>query len=202
MVEHKVEQRSAEWFALRCGRITGSRFKDLMSTDKSKLKGTKGQLSLLREVAAERLTGMWEESSLSKAMQWGIDKEDEARRYYSDYLMADIRESGFWEFSEGAGCSPDGIILSERALEIKCPATKTHLLYYMDNSELWKEYRWQAVGHALCTGLGDVDLISYDPRLPDDKKLVVYRPGDISKDILLLKERLIEAEEVIRGIVA
>lgn len=200
--EHIVEQRSQEWFKLRCGKITGSRFKEIMPAEKARTKWTKGQLSLLREIAAERLTGIWEESYPSKAMQWGIEKEDEARQVYADYCMEEIRESGFWEFSDYAGCSPDGIMNgSKKALEIKCPASKTHMLYSLDSDELDKEYHWQAVGHALGTGLGICDLISYDPRFPDGKQLVIVHLDGIEKDMALLKERLEEAEDDIKGMI-
>lgn len=197
-VEHIYDQLSKEWFSARVGRITGSLFPLLMPTEKAKKEWTEGQYSLLIEIASQRLTGKHEESFTSKAMQWGIDNEDSGREALSDFLMAPIRESGFWEYSEWAGASPDGIG-GDMAFtaEVKCPASKTHMLYLLDSNELWKKYRWQVVGETLCSGIDKGYICSYDPRFPEDKQLVIHDPGDLSEDREKLKARLIAAEKVI-----
>lgn len=73
-----VEQGSSDWHELRRGVITASRFKDVMA------KGRGGQESKTRksymlELAAEILTSEVEETQPNKYMQWGTDKEPEAR---------------------------------------------------------------------------------------------------------------------------
>lgn len=174
MKEHMVDQRTEEWFRLRMGKLTSSRFPKLMKTPKQRTEWNETQLTILREIAAEKLTGEREETFTSKAMQWGNDHEDAARDALSAYLGMKIRESGFWEYSEYIGGSPDGIVgYNEAVAELKCPTSKQHILYYLDSDNLFKDYGWQLIGHMLCTGIETGYLASYDPRFPDDKCLVV-----------------------------
>jgi hypothetical protein len=202
MKEHRVDQLSPEWFALRVGKITGSLFPDLMPKDNAKVEYTQGQYSLLVQIASEILTGEAEETFTSKAMQWGVDMEESGREALSDYLMTPIRESGFWEYSEWAGASPDGIGGNmDFVAEIKCPTSKTHMLYLLDSEKLWKKYRWQVVAESLCSGIDNAYICSYDPRFPLDKSIVVHDPGDLSADREKLAARIESAVEIIKGMI-
>jgi hypothetical protein len=202
MKEHRVDQLSPEWFAIRVGKLTGSLFPDLMPKDNAKVEYTQGQYSLLVQIASEILTGEAEETFTSKAMQWGIDMEESGREALSDYLMSPIRESGFWEYSEWAGASPDGIGGNmDFVAEIKCPTSKTHMLYLLDSEELWKKYRWQVVAESLCSGIDHAYICSYDPRFPLDKALVVHDTGDLSEDREKLAARIESAVEIIKGMI-
>ena len=200
MIEYNYPQLSDEWFAIRLGHLTGSRFPELMPTEKARSVWTQGQSSLLIEIASQILTGEAEQIYQSFAMTWGVDHEREARAALSDYLMTPIRESGFWEYSKWAGSSPDGIAGDNGiAVEIKCPLSKTHMSYYLDSEILWGKYRWQTVGHSLCTGIDRAILCSFDPRFPPEKQLVVYDPGDLSEDREKLRLRIDAAVEIIEG---
>lgn len=183
MIEYDYEQLSEEWFNIRLGKFTGSKFPILMPVDKPKKEWTEGQYSLIIETASQILTQEAEKTFTTPAMQWGIDHEEAGRVALSDYLMAPIRESGFWEYSEYAGASPDGIGGDlDFTAEIKCPSSKNHMLYLLDSNELWKKYRWQVVAESLCTGIEKAYICSFDPRFPADKQLVVHDPGDLSED--------------------
>lgn len=202
MREINVTQLSEEWFGCRLGKITASKFGDLIKTSKHRVEWTQAQTSILLTIAAERLTGQRVMTYPSKAMQWGIETEDEAVSFYELNSMTTVRQSGFFEFSRDVGGSPDGIIEGEGALEIKCPESKQHLKYLLDSNELIKMYKWQALGHIYNTGLGWCDLVSYDPRFVDDtKKMVSYRftKEEYKEDLEILGNRLNDAVEIING---
>ena len=200
MKEYDYPQLSDEWRKIRLGKFTGSRFPELMPTEKARALWTQAQSSLLIEIASQILTGEAEEVFTSRAMEWGINTEGAGREALSDYLMTPIRESGFWEYSKWAGSSPDGIAGdNDIAVEIKCPLSKTHMSYYLDSEILWGKYRWQTVGHSLCTGIDRAILCSFDPRFPPEKQLVVYDPGDLSADREKLRLRIEAATEIIEG---
>lgn len=202
MNEIKVTQLSDEWFKLRLGKITASKFGDLMKTPKQRLEWNQTQTSILLQTASEFLTGEREETFTSKSMQWGIDTEKEAIEFYELLTDQTVRESGFYEVSEYIGGSPDGIIEGQGALEIKCPNSKQHLKYLLDANELIKMYKWQAIGHIYTTGLQWCDLISFDPRFKDPEKMMViqrFNKSDLEAELKELHERLESAVEVIEG---
>lgn len=201
-MEHKIDQLSDEWFKVRIGKITGSRFPLLMQADNARKPWTDTQLSILTEVASQILTGLSEDTFTSKAMEWGTDHEVDAIQALSDYLMKPIRTCGFYEYSEFVGASPDGIIGNdEMTAEVKCPLSKTHMTYLMDSNELWKKYRWQVVAETLCTGIDKGIIASYDPRFPVEKQLVVHDPGDLSADREKMIARIDEAVIIIKDMI-
>lgn len=196
MNEIKVIQGSEEWFNLRLGKITASKFKDLIKSPKQKLNWTKIQESILYSIASERMTESREESFKSSAMQWGNDIEPLARKAYEIEKMVKVRQCGFFVKSEYTGGSPDGIIEGEGAVEIKCPTSKQHLRYLKHPDELLNDYKWQALGHIYNTGLDYCDLISFDPRYKDEgKQIVIIRllKVDYIDDLITLESRLDEA---------
>lgn len=163
MIIHTCEQGSAKWLQLRTGKITASRFKDVVSKGKTRQ-------SYMYEIVAERLTGDSAHTFVSDAMKWGIEKEPEAREYYELVTGNSVKQVGFVEASEYVGVSPDGLIGDDGVLEIKCPNTKTHLSY-IDNGVVPTEYFWQCVGMLAYTGMEYLDFVSYDPRLPGEWKI-------------------------------
>jgi hypothetical protein len=59
-----------------------------------------------------------------KAIQWGRDHEDDARKQYEIETKSKVAECGLFVSKENAlfAASPDGVILSHQGLiEIKCP---------------------------------------------------------------------------------
>jgi putative phage-type endonuclease len=195
---HDVEQRSDEWFALRMGKLTGSNFPMLMPSIRQKVKVNDTQKKYLYEKACEILTGERKESFSNAAMQWGTDHEEEAVAYYELEKMVVVNEVGFYEINKNIGDSPDGVT-EDRAIEIKCPNSTTHLSYLLDNEKLVANYKWQCYGHMLATGLDKCDLVSFDPRFPDDKKMVIVTINKDQEQMDLLINRLAELVELMQG---
>jgi putative phage-type endonuclease len=158
-------QGSPEWFQARCGKITGSRFKDVLST-----RGAV-RANYMRELLLERKTGKVTEGFVSEEMAWGIKTEPQAREYYERAFNRKVQQVGFidhWleRYNGYVGVSPDGLIGPNSCLEIKCPNTDTHREYFAKNV-LPSTYKAQVQGVLWVTGLQWCDFISFDPRLPE-----------------------------------
>lgn len=180
-------QRSDEWFLARCGKITASRISDIMPNSKGGYYASRK--NYIAQLVCERLTGSVEESFSNKAMQWGTDKEPEARAAY-EVLTGDlVREVGFIDHPDIAmsGASPDGLVGENGLIEIKCPNTATHLQTLI-TGKIDKKYIYQMLWQMLCTKRSWCDFVSYDPRLSDDysfflKKIRLSEYEDLTKEI-------------------
>jgi putative phage-type endonuclease len=163
-----IEQGSPEWFAQRCGKATASRIADIIATTKSGPAASRK--NYLAQLVAERLTQTVAEGYTNAAMQWGTDKEPEARAAYA-FLHADGVDVLPAEFVTHpaipmAGASPDGLVGADGLLEIKCPNTATHietLLGGKVDGKYITQIQWQLA----CTGRQWCDFVSYDPRMPE-----------------------------------
>lgn len=108
-------QRSAEWYKLRCGKLTASNFHVLMHNSCT-------AHQYIMEKALERLTGkcvpnrFWTED-----LQRGIDLEPVACREYELETGNKVVHVGFVQHNEYVGSSPDGLVGTEGGVEFKCP---------------------------------------------------------------------------------
>ena len=124
IIIHKMEQGSDEWFAVKAGKISASRAKDLMAK-----KTTATYQNLIHKIAAERVTGEYtKDGYFGYAMQRGKDLEPEARGTFEFLTGCDVETVGFIEADDWTGCSPDGLV-GDSGLEIKCPFANTHARY-------------------------------------------------------------------------
>lgn len=159
---YNVKQRSPEWKALRKGKITGTRLKNVLKADNS---------SVIDELIAEIISDVdGDEPFINAAMQRGIDYEDTARDEYIKRTGHHVEQVGFAVSNELTylGLSPDGLILLNdqyvRGLEVKCPGTNTHVRYIRQN-KIPPEYRPQILNYFLvCQDLQAVDFVTWDDR--------------------------------------
>lgn len=191
MFIHRCKQRSDQWFELRLGKVTGTRFKDMMTAKPA------GFETLCRKVAAEHITGQSADPpfKISAAMQHGIDTEDEARMVLEVELGEMIKEVGFIGANNYFGVSPDGIIFKEpleasMGVEIKCPMAHTHLGYLMDPMSLFKAYKWQVLGALWVSGFERWYLASYCPEFDPEKRLYVYGVALSDADRALINDKV------------
>lgn len=185
-----LEQRSPEWFAERCGKVTASRIADLMA--KTKTGYSTSRANYRAQLVVERLTGTVEPSFCSPAMQHGIDTEAEAREAYRRHMLCTVDEIAFVHHPaiEMAGASPDGLIGDDGLVEIKCPITATHIDTLL-NGDVADKYAKQMQFQMACTGRTWCDFVSFDGRLPEAMRLFVQR---VPRDDQQIAE--IEAEVV------
>jgi len=200
-----MEQRTEEWFAARCGKVTASRVADVIA--KTKTGYSASRANYLADLVVERLTGKPAATFSNAAMEWGTEQEPAARAAYSAKTGILVEEVGFIDHPTVAmsGASPDGFA-EEGLVEIKCPNTATHLEYILDGKPPQKyitQMQWQMA----CTGRPWCDFVSYDPRLPERLQLLVVRvPRDdeyiamleteVTKFLAELDEKLNQLEKV------
>lgn len=167
-------QGSDEWKLARCGMITASRIKDVMSYTQSG--EAAGRRNYRAELVCEILTGQPYSQYANEDMQWGIEHENDARSLYSAFKKVGVGLCGFGvsERLKRSGSSPDGIVGEKGMLEIKCPKTATHLQYLLDgmvppvyrSQMLWNMNIWE---REWC------DFVSFDPRLPPNLRLFIIK---------------------------
>lgn len=186
-----IEQGSEEWKKARLGHVTASNMADVMS------KGKEGKESQTRykykvKLVAERMTGSSQDSYSNSYMEWGIEHEQFACIAYESTKEVFLDKTGFWLHPtiKWVGVSPDRLVGDDGLVEVKCPATTTHLNYLFDG-KVPSEYVKQIQAQLWVTGREWCDFISFDPRLPRRNQLFVVRCG---RDEKLIKE--MEAETV------
>ena len=170
----EIEQGTEEWFAARRGKATASRIIDI--TAKTKSGWGASRKNYAAQLVAERLTGATAESFTNAAMQWGIDNEARARGGYEFKTDNAVVEVGFVDHPTIAmsGASPDGLVDPKGLVEIKCPATATHIDTLL-GSVLPIKYICQMQWQMACCVQEWCDFVSFDPRLPAELQLFVQR---------------------------
>jgi len=180
MILHPIEQRSEAWYSVRAGKITGTRFAQMMMKH-----STQGYKDLITDLAAESITETQDAGGyVSEDMQRGIDLEPMAVKAYKDELNKKGIDVGFIEPNEDheffgwIGISPDHLIIDdnivyiddndneiieyEGLLEVKCPKLKTHFNYICDD-RLPNKYKYQVQAQLYVTSLDYVDFMSFYP---------------------------------------
>ena len=167
-----ILQRSDDWHADRCGKVTASRVKDINA------KPAKGKAfnALTLTILDERLTGVQVETPISKDMQWGIDQEPYAIAAYENLTGDFVKGTGLINHPTilWSGASPDGLVGLKGQLEVKCPNTTTHLNTIL-MQEVPSEYVPQITWQLACTKREWCDFVSYCPLLPEHLQIVVIR---------------------------
>ena len=189
-----AEQQTPEWFAARIGCLTASKAAAVLKRGRDG-KPLKAYYDLIDEIIAERTTGIATEHAFTRAMEWGVEHEDEARSRYEAERAVFVTETGFVKHPtiEYLGASPDGLVGDDGLLEIKCPNTTTHLRR-MRAGVVPEEYVPQMLVQLICTDRKWVDFVSYDPRILGEHErfqffVIRYEPS---------KEELEDAERKCR----
>ncbi|QLH63211.1 lambda exonuclease family protein [Serratia symbiotica] len=180
-----MEQKSPEWFAARCGKVTASRLADVMARTKSGYSASRQ--NYMAELICQRLTGTREEGYSNSAMRRGNELEPVAREMYVlNQFDAEVSEVGFIPHPviEGFGASPDGLVNDDGLIEIKCPNTWTHL-ETIKSGKPKRQYLLQMHAQMMCTDRKWCDFISYDDRLPPD--LAYFQKRIIRDDELVIE---------------
>lgn len=119
MIEIQGEQGTPEWHAARCGVVTASHFQEIVTTTGSP---SKSRDKYMRVLAGEIITGEVREGKKYGSMQKGVEREDEARQYYSRYVIgSEVRQVSFVYLDESRriGASPDGLCDPNGGFETK-----------------------------------------------------------------------------------
>lgn len=195
-----MEQRSPEWFAARCGKVTASRIADVVA--RTKTGWGSGRKNYQAELVVERLTGKPVSQFTNEAMQWGIDTEPFARAAYEAARKVTVAEVGFIDHPTipMSGASPDGHVADRIGIEIKCPNSATHIDTVL-TQKIAEKYIYQMQWQMACNGRDWVDFISFDPRMPENLRLYVQRVPRDQKLITTLEDHvrafLLEADAIV-----
>jgi len=185
-----MEQRSEEWFAARCGKVTASRVADIIA--KTKTGASASRENYLAQLVCERMTGKPAESYSNSAMQWGTDTEPFARAAYEARMDLLVTEVGFIDhpWIAMSGASPDGLA-NEGMVEIKCPNTATHIDTLLSRTVPAK-YITQMMWQMACADRPWCDFVSFDPRLPEKHQLFIKRINYDPEILDLLENSVIQ----------
>lgn len=228
MITYNVEQRSLEWYRLRCGCITGSKVADIMKSGRKKDEiFSETAKAYLFQVAGERLfnpsflndDGIFQDyleltSVSTKAMQFGSDQEDAAKSLFMQMNFPEV------EIVELSSCkhdtipyfaaSPDGAIYGRdgeglKIIEVKCPNINTYMKYRTlihdaaSLKEVEPKYYWQMMAEMSCTGAKSGIFIVYCPWL--SKPIHWAEIERVDDDIKLMEDRVILANDFINEII-
>jgi predicted phage-related endonuclease len=115
----EMQQGSPEWFAARCGLLTASEMKEVLTPKTLEMK--KGYMDHVYELLAQRISGFVEPSYISNDMLRGIEDEPLARAAFAK-KWGGVSEVGFvtnnkWGYT--LGCSPDWLVNEDEGAECK-----------------------------------------------------------------------------------
>jgi YqaJ-like viral recombinase domain len=185
IIYHDVDQGTDEWLALRCGLLTASEMKLIISPPpkvetRIKKDGTPYKQrewepaaddekcrAHLYELAAQRITKYVEPHYISDDMMRGREDEVEARILYAERI-APVRDVGFitndeWGFT--IGYSPDGVIGEDGLIECKSRRQKFQF-ETIANDIVPDEFVIQIQCGLLVSGRSWCDFVSYCGGMP------------------------------------
>lgn len=159
-------QGSDEWHTARCGLLTASEMKLILTPTLKTAKNDKTRAHVY-ELAAQRITQYTEPSYIGDDMLRGWEDEITARDLYSE-RYEQVTESGFitedkWGFK--IGYSPDGLVGDDGLIEIKSRRQKFQAETIV-TMEVPIEHVLQIQTGLLLTGRKWLDYISYSGGMP------------------------------------
>jgi hypothetical protein len=167
IIHEQIEQGSEDWHAMRCGLMTASEMR-LVLTDTLKMSKNDKQRTHVCELAAQRITNFTEPQYISDAMMNGHINEVIARDLY-DQNVDLVEEKGFITRQFDGfklGYSPDGVgVMGNFGIEIKSRMQKYHLKTIAEN-EVPTEYMLQIQTGLLITEWDYLEYISYCAGMP------------------------------------
>jgi len=160
-------QGSEEWHAARCGLLTASEMRFILTP--AKLQYAKGAETHLKELASQRITQYVEPGFVSDDMLRGHEMEGPAKLEYerSEGVMVqdDVAFITNDEWGFTLGYSPDGLVGDDGLIEIKAPRQKGQFGNIIDGV-MPDEFRIQVQTGMLVSGRDWCDFISYCAGMP------------------------------------
>lgn len=174
-----VDQRSADWYSIRAGRVTSSKANAMLAEGKKKGEESTQRRDLRIELAVEQLTGKPKDDGTgysSRYMDEGEELEPEAIGYYEAVTGRAVRRTGFLKHTDlMVGASLDGDVQDCTGIvEVKCPKQHTHITYLLTQT-IPLNYQRQILHQMFVSGAQWADFISYCPSLPEKGRLVMLR---------------------------
>lgn len=197
---HNIQQGSPEWLELRLGKITGSRFGDLMKNGRGGAPSKTAE-SYLIELATQAVTGIIPEQFENDAMRHGTETEPRARAMYELMSGNEVSEVAFIEYNDLIGVSPDGLVGINGGLEIKCPSSKVQAERYLNQVGLPDEYKYQVHGCIWVAEREWWDFVSFDDRFDTKAQYICTRVNRDKEIITELSEKVLQAAETLQEMI-
>lgn len=166
-----IIQGTEEWLKLRCGVITASEIKTILTPSGKPASNDKARAYIWQK-ASERITGFLEPVFETRDMLRGHDDEGFAKHEYSRHFEP-VSDCGFItaQFIGGLtiGYSPDGLVGNTGLIECKSRKPKYQietLINYQQSKEIPSEYMAQIQTGLLVSDREWCDFISYSGGLP------------------------------------
>jgi putative phage-type endonuclease len=197
MEQHNVEQKSAEWFALRLEYpLTASEAQAIGNQGK-------GLETLCWEKVAEKHSSGAKDQYTNKDLERGVELEPQARDIYELETGRKVTVVGFItnkNISKVGGASPDGLVDDDGLLEIKCFNDVKHFKCICEGKSftIESQYIWQMQMQMLIAGRKWCDFVAYNPNY--EKALLIQR---VHEDIAIqnkIREGLAIGEKIISDI--
>lgn len=165
------EQGSQQWLQARCGLLTASEMKLVLTEKTLKVCDNDKIKAHIYELAAQRITQFVEPIFQSFDMIRGQNDELEARAQYAE-RFAPVREVGFitnskWGFT--LGYSPDGLVEDDGAIEIKSRKQKYQVQTVVEHALhncIPGEFVMQHQTGLLVAERQWIDFLSFSEKLP------------------------------------
>lgn len=169
-IHENVTQGSDEWLAMRCGLLTASEMK-LILTPTLKVANNDKTRAHLYELLAQRVTKYVEPMYVSEDMLRGQEDEFYARQAYAE-RHAPVEQCGFitndrWGFT--IGYSPDGLVGTDGLIECKSRRQKYQvqtIIEHQTAGTIPDDYLMQCQTGLLVSEREWIDFISYSGGLP------------------------------------
>ncbi len=181
---NQTPEQLAAWLESRTGKLTASNMAKVLAVGKDG-KPLKARADLIRDLLAERYTGVAQRHFVTAAMEHGLAYEDEAKSAYEARTGALITPCGFYDHPQidMFGATPDGLLGDDGLIEIKCPTTPTFVEWRLAGV-LPKEYQPQMLAQMACTGRRWCEFVAYDPRIRQEPhRLFIRRFEPAASDI-------------------
>lgn len=202
-------QGSDEWLQQRCGLLTASEMKLIVTPGTLKAASNEKERSHLYELLAQRISGYVEPRYVGDAQIRGHDDEIEARAQY-EREHGPVEQVGFvtndrWGFT--IGYSPDGLVGDDGQIECKSRCQKYQIQTFVENVGIDRgetiptDFGVQCQTGLLVTERKWLDFVSYSGGLPTAVIRVHPIPG--VQDAILeaasaFEQRIAEKLEIYR----
>lgn len=170
-IHRDLEQGSDSWLAARCGVLTASEIKLILTPKTLKYASNDKSRSHVYELLAQRITQYVEPQYIGDDMLRGVEDEITARELYSQ-RFAPVEEVGFItndDYGFTLGYSPDGLVGDIGLIEVKSRRQKYQvqtIVDWIESGAAPDDYLLQCQTGMLVSGRNWIDLISYSGGLP------------------------------------
>ena len=169
-----IEQRTTEWFAQRVGRVTGSVVGAVLG-----LSPYASRDDVMRSMI-RAAKGAPSEFEGNVATAHGTFHESNAIADYEIESCHDVIVTGFHEYEDWLGASPDGLIGDKGLLEVKCPfGIRKHVAPVFKSLDEQPHYAAQVQIELFATGRQWCHFYQWVPPLVDGNKLVRQSVGKL-----------------------